>query len=137
MNKDKTFIGQPILGQIIKLIPKQLINSAVQKHYCNKYYKKLPSRTHLIRVCSVTKKSSNINTFKTFSINHRQDKQLQNVSKNITLLCLKIRFTEFAKVWLLRPIFFLKYTIETKLFFSKNLILFKTKKPFVIKQTAF
>ena len=48
MNKDKTFIGQPILAQIIKLIPKQLINSAVQKHDCNKYYKTLPLRTHLI-----------------------------------------------------------------------------------------
>ncbi len=74
MNKDKTFIGQMILAQIIKLIPKQLINSAVQKHDFNKYYKTLPLRTNLIRVCSVTKKSININTFKTFSINHQQDK---------------------------------------------------------------
>lgn len=48
MSKDKTFIGQPILSQIIKLIPKQLINSAVQKHDCNKHYKTLPLRTHLI-----------------------------------------------------------------------------------------
>lgn len=48
MNKDKTFIGQMILAQIIKLIPKQLINSAVQKHDFNKYYKTLPLRTHLI-----------------------------------------------------------------------------------------
>ena len=48
MSKDKTFIGQPILTQIIKLIPKALINEAVQKHDCNKYYKTLPLRTHLI-----------------------------------------------------------------------------------------
>lgn len=48
MSKDKTFIGQPILSQILGIIPKSIINESAQKHNSNRYYKKLPFRTHLI-----------------------------------------------------------------------------------------
>lgn len=48
MNKDKTFVGQPILSQIISCIPKRTISDAVRKHDSNRYYKKLPTRVHLV-----------------------------------------------------------------------------------------
>lgn len=48
MLKDKNYIGQPILAQILTLIPKSIINDSVQKHNSNKYYKQLPFRAHLI-----------------------------------------------------------------------------------------
>ena len=52
----------------------------------------------IYRASSVTKKPSNIKTFKIFSINHLQGKQLQNVSKYVILICIKIMFTEPAEV---------------------------------------
>lgn len=48
MNEGKKFIGQPILSQIISCISKQTISSAVRKHDSNRYYKKLPTRVHLV-----------------------------------------------------------------------------------------
>jgi hypothetical protein len=48
MSKDKTFIGQPILSQIISCIPKGTISDAVRKHDSNRYYKRLPTRVHLV-----------------------------------------------------------------------------------------
>ena len=47
MPKDKKFVGQPILSQILSLIPKNTISKAVQKHHSNRYYKKIPVRIHL------------------------------------------------------------------------------------------
>jgi hypothetical protein len=47
-NKDKKFVGQPILSQILDVIPSSLINKANRKYRSNRYYKKLPLRTHLI-----------------------------------------------------------------------------------------
>lgn len=48
MNEGKKFIGQPILSQIISCISKQTISAAVRKHDSNRYYKKLPTRVHLV-----------------------------------------------------------------------------------------
>jgi hypothetical protein len=48
MNKVKVLSGQPILSQIIDVIPSSLINKANRKHQANRYYKKLPLRTHLV-----------------------------------------------------------------------------------------
>lgn len=47
-DKDKTFVGQPILSQILALIPSSLITKANRKYQSNRYYKKLPLRTHLV-----------------------------------------------------------------------------------------
>lgn len=46
--KDKRFIGQPILSQILNTIPGSLIHKANRKHKANRYYKSLPLRVHLI-----------------------------------------------------------------------------------------
>ncbi|MEI9910450.1 MAG: DUF4372 domain-containing protein [Bacteroidota bacterium] len=48
MSKDKNFAGQAVLSQILDVIPGSLINKANRKHQSNRYYKKLPLRTHLI-----------------------------------------------------------------------------------------
>ena len=48
MNKDKSFTGQPILSQILDVIPSSLIARANRKYQSNRYYKKLPLRTHLV-----------------------------------------------------------------------------------------
>ena len=48
MNKDTNFVGQPILSQILKCIPKTTISKIVLKHNSNRYYKKLPFRVHLV-----------------------------------------------------------------------------------------
>jgi len=47
MSKDKNFVGQPILSQIIKCIPSEIIKTAVSKHSADRYYKKIPLRIHL------------------------------------------------------------------------------------------
>src|SRR5690606_5081355 len=48
MSKSNSFPGQPILSQILNLISGRIINSATRKHDSNRYYKKLPSRVHLV-----------------------------------------------------------------------------------------
>src|SRR5215217_5171661 len=48
MDKDKRFVGQPVLSQVLELIPNSLIRSAGRKHQSNRYYKALPLRVHLI-----------------------------------------------------------------------------------------
>ena len=46
--KDKSFVGQPVLSQILDVIPSSLINKANRKHQANRYYKRLPLRVHLV-----------------------------------------------------------------------------------------
>jgi hypothetical protein len=48
MGEDKKFVGQPVLSQILDLIPSSLIQKANRKHQANRYYKRLPVRVHLI-----------------------------------------------------------------------------------------
>jgi hypothetical protein len=47
MSKDKKFVGQPILSQIIKCIPSEIIHKAVSKHSSDRYYKRIPLKIHL------------------------------------------------------------------------------------------
>jgi hypothetical protein len=48
MDKGKSFVGQPVLSQILDIIPSSLIYKANRKHQSNRYYKKLPLRVHLV-----------------------------------------------------------------------------------------
>jgi len=48
MGKDKRFVGQPILSQILDCIPSSLIHKANRKHRANRYYKSIPLRVHLV-----------------------------------------------------------------------------------------
>lgn len=48
MNEGKKFLGQPILSQIISCISKRTISKAVRKHDINRYYKRIPTRVHLV-----------------------------------------------------------------------------------------
>ncbi|MGH2612199.1 MAG: IS4 family transposase [Rhabdochlamydiaceae bacterium] len=48
MGKSKKFSGQPILSQILDVIPSSLIYSAGRKHKANRYYKRIPLRVHLV-----------------------------------------------------------------------------------------
>lgn len=48
MDKDKKFTGQPILCQILKCIPKNIIAESARKYLANRYYKRIPVRVHLI-----------------------------------------------------------------------------------------
>ena len=48
MDKDKRFVGQPILSQILDSIPSSLIHKANRKHKANRYYKIIPLRVHLV-----------------------------------------------------------------------------------------
>jgi len=48
MDKDKEFVGQPVLSQILDVIPSSLISRANRKHNANRYYKQLPLRVHLV-----------------------------------------------------------------------------------------
>ena len=47
MGKGKNFVGQPILSQVLNCIPKSIIREAVTKHQADRYYKKIPTHTHL------------------------------------------------------------------------------------------
>lgn len=48
MGEGKKFVGQPVLSQILGIIPSSLINRASRKHLANRYYKRLPLRVHLV-----------------------------------------------------------------------------------------
>jgi Transposase DDE domain/Domain of unknown function (DUF4372) len=48
MDKDKNFVGQPVLSQIFDCIPASLIQKVVRKHKSNHYYKRIPFRIHLV-----------------------------------------------------------------------------------------
>ena len=48
MDKIKSFVGQPVLSQILDTIPSSIINAANRKHKANRYYKRLPLRVHLV-----------------------------------------------------------------------------------------
>ena len=47
MDKGKTFVGQPILAQIISCIPKNEVQLISKAHRSDRYYKKIPLQTHL------------------------------------------------------------------------------------------
>src|ERR1043165_10302394 len=48
MDKGKRFAGQPVLSQLLDVIPSSLLNKANRKHQANRYYKKLPLRVHVV-----------------------------------------------------------------------------------------
>jgi len=48
MNEDKKFVGQPVLSQILDIIPSSLIYKANRKHQANRYYKRITLRVHLV-----------------------------------------------------------------------------------------
>ena len=48
MDEDRKFSGQPVLSQIMDVIPGSIINAANRKHRANRYYKRLPLRVHLV-----------------------------------------------------------------------------------------
>ncbi len=48
MSEDKKFVGQPVLSQILDLVPSSLIQKANRKYQANRYYKKLTLRVHLV-----------------------------------------------------------------------------------------
>ena len=48
MGEVKKFPGQPVLSQILDVIPGSIINAANRKHQSNRYYKRLPLRVHLV-----------------------------------------------------------------------------------------
>ena len=48
MNKSTFFSGQPVLSQLIKLIPEHLLTQLATHHRADRYYKTFRSRDHLI-----------------------------------------------------------------------------------------
>src|SRR5438876_2427235 len=48
MDEVKKFPGQPVLSQILDVIPNSSIHAANRKHKSNRYYKKLRLRVHLV-----------------------------------------------------------------------------------------
>ena len=48
MDEVKKFVGQPVLSQILDVIPSSLIQQSSKKHQSNRYYKRLPFRVHLV-----------------------------------------------------------------------------------------
>lgn len=48
MLENRKFPGQPVLSQILNVIPSAAINAASRSHKSNRYYKKLSVRVHLV-----------------------------------------------------------------------------------------
>jgi len=48
MSEVRKFSGQPVLSQILDVIPNSIIHAANRKHKANRYYKRLPLRIHLV-----------------------------------------------------------------------------------------
>jgi hypothetical protein len=47
-NTTKTFVGQPVFSQILRCIPKSTVAEAVRRFKGNRYYKRIPTRVHLV-----------------------------------------------------------------------------------------
>jgi len=54
MNKSKNFSGQPIIKQLLKLLPSTLITRAAEKHKSDRYYKRFKTYDHLITMLYAT-----------------------------------------------------------------------------------
>ena len=54
MRKDTFFTGQPIFNQLLKLIPKNMINSTARDHHADRYCKKFMSYDHLVSMLYAT-----------------------------------------------------------------------------------
>lgn len=48
MNKSTHFSGQPTFTQLIKLLPREIINKCAKKHQSNRYYKRFDTFHHLV-----------------------------------------------------------------------------------------
>ena len=48
MDKIKSFVGHPVLSQILDNVASSVISRAKRKHNANRYYKRLPLRVHLV-----------------------------------------------------------------------------------------
>lgn len=48
MSENRKFSGQPVISQILDVIPGTIIAAANRKHRSNRYYKRLPLRVHLV-----------------------------------------------------------------------------------------
>lgn len=48
MSKSKFFIGQPIFGQLLQLIPRKIVARAAQQTKADRYYKHFTTYTHLV-----------------------------------------------------------------------------------------
>lgn len=48
MSEVKKFPGQPVLNQILDVIPSQILQKATRVHKANRYYKRIPLRVHLV-----------------------------------------------------------------------------------------
>src|SRR4030066_497592 len=48
MDKTTSFPGQPVLGQILSLIPRQMVESLAKKHGTDRYYKTFRSYDHVV-----------------------------------------------------------------------------------------
>lgn len=54
MNKSRHFSGQPVVKQLLKLIPSELIYRTAQKHDSDRYYKRFKTHDHLITMLYAT-----------------------------------------------------------------------------------
>lgn len=48
MSEGKKFVGQPVLSQILDCVPTEVVSAAARKHKSNRYYKRIPTRVHLV-----------------------------------------------------------------------------------------
>src|SRR2546428_5726462 len=54
MNKSKNFSGQPIISQVLKLLPSEIITRTAAKHQSNRYYKRFKTYDHLVTMIFAT-----------------------------------------------------------------------------------
>ena len=54
MNKSKNFSGQPIISQVLKLLPSRIISRTAEKHQSDRYYKRFKTYDHLVTMIFAT-----------------------------------------------------------------------------------
>jgi hypothetical protein len=54
MNKSTNFSGQPIIKQLLKLLPFDIISHTVKQHNSDKYYKRFKTYDHLVTMLYAT-----------------------------------------------------------------------------------
>ena len=54
MNKSTHFSGQPVVKQLLNLLPRSIINKTALKHRSDRYYKKFKTYEHLVTMLYAT-----------------------------------------------------------------------------------
>lgn len=98
MNKSKNFSGQPIISQVLKLLPSRIITRTAEKHQSDRYYKRFKTYDHLVTMIFATLSgSSSLREVSSIMLDVNNNKNI-SVNELNQILALKINRESILKL---------------------------------------